>query len=60
MLDFETLTWVPIDTRLIDGALLDTAEREWINAYHAACREKVGPRLDGAAAMWLHHATEPI
>ncbi|MDF1854367.1 aminopeptidase P family protein [Pseudooceanicola sp.] len=60
MLDFETLTWVPIDTRLIDQALLTRAEVDWINAYHAACREKIAPRLDDSVAIWLHRATEPI
>ena len=29
-------------------------------AIHAAVREKIAPRLDGAAAIWLHRATEPI
>lgn len=60
MLAFETLTWVPIDTRLIDTGLLTAAERDWINAYHAACRDRIAPRLDEATAMWLHRATEPI
>ena len=60
MLEFETLTWVPIDTRLIDTALLAPAERDWLNAYHAAVRDKVMPRLDGDAAIWLHRATQPI
>jgi len=60
MLEFETLTWVPIETRLIDPDLLTRAERSWINAYHAMCRNKIAPRLDEATAMWLHRATEPI
>jgi Xaa-Pro aminopeptidase len=60
MLEFETLTWVPIETRLIDPDLLTRAERSWINAYNAMCRNKIAPRLDEATAMWLHRATEPI
>jgi Xaa-Pro aminopeptidase len=60
MLEFETLTWVPIETRLIEPALLTEAERSWINDYHAQVRNKVAPRLDEATAMWLHRVTEPI
>ncbi|MGH1426120.1 MAG: aminopeptidase P family protein [Pseudooceanicola sp.] len=60
MHDFETLTFVPIDTTLIDITLLTHSERNWINAYHTACRDKITPRLDEATAIWLHRATEPI
>ncbi|QOL80685.1 aminopeptidase P family protein [Pseudooceanicola spongiae] len=60
MLDFETLTFVPIDRRLIDTALLSAEEIDWINAYHVTCRQKVSPRLDGAAAIWLDRATENL
>ena len=35
MLGFEILTLAPIDRRLIDPGLLDAAEREWLDAYHA-------------------------
>jgi len=34
-LHFETLTWVPIDRRLIMIDMLSPDERAWINAYHA-------------------------
>jgi len=59
-MEFETITFVPIDTRILDLELLGENDRLWLNAYHAAVREKVAPRLDGAAAIWLHRATEPI
>ena len=56
MLSFETLTFAPIDRRLIDTALLAPAERDWLNAYHAQVR--------GTAAcddpVWLEAATAPI
>lgn len=57
---FETLNWVPIDRRLIDVAMLSTPERDWLNTYHATCRDKVRPRLSEAAAKWLDHATAPL
>ena len=59
-LDFETLTWVPIDTRLVDASLLAPWERDWLNAYHAEVATRIGPRVDGAAADWLRRVTAPI
>ena len=56
---FETLTQAPIDRRLIDVALLNEAERAWVNDYHAGVREKLGP-LDPDTAHWLTEATKPI
>ncbi len=53
MLDFETLTFVPLDRRLIDVTPLSGDERDWINAYHAETLRKIGPRVDGAASTWL-------
>ncbi|MCA3537982.1 MAG: aminopeptidase P family protein, partial [Rhodobacter sp.] len=42
---FETLTFVPIDRRLIDVAMLSPGERTWLNAYHAETLAKLSPRL---------------
>jgi Xaa-Pro aminopeptidase len=56
----ETLTLAPFDRRLLDPALLDDAERAWLNAYHARVLEEVGPALDGAARAWLEQACNPI
>lgn len=60
MFAFETLTWVPIDRRLIDTSLLSNDEIEWLNAYHAACRDKIVSRLSEPARVWLRQATEPL
>jgi Xaa-Pro aminopeptidase len=59
-LAFETLTLCPIDTRCIEVSLLREDEREWLNAYHATVRERVGPRLHGDAADWLAERTRPL
>jgi hypothetical protein len=45
MLGFDTLTLCPIDKRLILSDLLDPAEAEWLNAYHARVREELSPLL---------------
>jgi Xaa-Pro aminopeptidase len=60
MHSFETLTWVPIDRRLIDTNLLSAEEISWLNSYHADCRDKIVPRLSKDAAIWLRQATEPL
>ncbi|MDE3238304.1 MAG: aminopeptidase P family protein [Paracoccaceae bacterium] len=60
MLAFENLTWVPIDRRLVDRTILSQAERDWLDAYHAEVRAKIGPRVSDAARAWLDGATAPI
>ena len=59
-LDFETLTCVPIDRRLILPALLDAAAREWLNGYHAWVWESLQADLPEGARAWLAAACEPI
>jgi Xaa-Pro aminopeptidase len=57
-LEFETLTLCPIDTRLIDRALMRTDEIAWLNAYHASVRERLSPLVEGPALEWLMDRTE--
>jgi Xaa-Pro aminopeptidase len=57
---FETLTWVPIDRRLIDAALLPPEDRDWLNAYHAQVLDRISPRVGDAARIWLEAACAPI
>jgi Xaa-Pro aminopeptidase len=59
-LNFETLTLCPIDTRCIDIAQLSTAERQWLNDYHAEVAMRVAPLLEGAPLQWLRERTQPI
>ncbi|MGE7368244.1 aminopeptidase P family protein [Neorhizobium sp. NPDC001467] len=61
MRSFETLTWCPIDRRLVVPALLTADELEWLNAYHGTVREKLSPLItDAAVKAWLEEATAPI
>ncbi len=60
MLDFTTLTHVPIDRRLMDPALLDSGERAWLNAYHAGIDPLLGERLTPSARTWLAQAAAPV
>ena len=60
MLGFEALTLAPIDTRLIEPALLTRDEIAWLNAYHARVAAAIGPLLDPATRSWLDSATAPL
>lgn len=60
MLVFETLTYVPIERRLILKDMLSIEERRWIDAYHSICRTKIGPGLSKTATKWLEYATAPL
>ena len=61
MRGFATLTFCPIDRRLVVPALLTGEELDWLNAYHAEVREKIAPLLDSEATRdWLERATAPI
>ena len=60
MLEFETLTLCPIDTRCIDRSLLREDEVAWLNAYHAVVRERLAPLVSGAALAWLMERTQPL
>ena len=60
MLEFETLTLCPIDTRCIDKTLLRADEIAWLNGYHATVRARLAPKVGGAALAWLLERTEPL
>ena len=58
---FETLTFAPIDRRLIEVKMLDAAELKWLNAYHAKVAKIVRPQLDdNATKLWLDEATAEL
>ena len=60
MLGFETLTLAPIARELIDTALLNAAERAWLDAYHARVRDTIGPLVDPETRSWLAGACAPL
>lgn len=60
MLSWRTLTFAPIDRRLIDADLLSGEERTWLNAYHAEVAQKIRPHVSPAAQAWLDDATAAI
>ena len=60
MLGFETLTFAPIDRRLVDIEMLEPEELVWLNCYHAHVLARIGPNLSGADLDWLQQACAPI
>ena len=60
MLAWRTLTFVPIDRRLVVVEMLTNEERAWVNSYHAEVYDKLEGRVSDAARLWLRAATAPV
>jgi len=60
MLQFRTLTFVPVDRQLILPEMLTTEEQRWLDTYHADTAEKLAPRLSASARTWLEVAAAPL
>ncbi len=60
MLGFETLTFAPIERRLIDVGLLGESERRWLDGYHAEVLDRIGPVLDEGTRTWLAGKCAPV
>ena len=60
MFSFETLTYVPIDRRLIVAEMLTPAEREWIDTYHADVLHKLSQAVSADTQAWLQQACAPL
>ncbi|WP_299308581.1 aminopeptidase P family protein [uncultured Croceicoccus sp.] len=61
VLGFETLTFVPIDRRLIDVAMLTEAERKWVDDYHARTLEIAKSVMDDAGDLaWVAAQCAPL
>lgn len=60
MMAFETLTYVPIDRRLIVTEMLSAGERDWLDAYHARTFEVLGPLVEAEVRDWLIAACAPL
>ncbi|MGP5542880.1 aminopeptidase P family protein [Psychrobacter celer] len=59
-LHFETVTYCPIDTRLLDKSLLNQVEVDWLNDYHRQVYAELKDRVAGAALDWLTERTQSI
>ena len=59
-LNFETITYCPIDTRLVEPTLLTQIEIDWLNNYHSQVYAELKDRVSGAALEWLTERTQAI
>ena len=59
-MDFETITFVPIDLDGIAPDEMTKFEREWLNNYHAQVYEKIAPHLTEEEKEWLKEYTRAI
>ena len=59
-LELEPLSYIPIDTRPLVMDMLESWEIEWLNDYHAKCREKLESVLEGDDLDYLLRMTEKI
>jgi Xaa-Pro aminopeptidase len=60
MLSFETLTFAPIDRRLVALELLERVEIAWLDAYHGQVRALLRPKFTSEERRWLEAATAPL
>jgi len=60
MLGFANLTLAPLHKDLIEVNLLTTAERDYINEYHADVWTKIGGQVEGDVKAWLEVACSPL
>ena len=60
MLSFETLTFAPIDKRLIREDLLTKPEIQWLDSYHHAVWTKIGKRIEPDVKSWLRESCTPL
>ncbi|BEP28249.1 aminopeptidase P family protein [Helicovermis profundi] len=57
---FETVSFCPIDRRLIKSDMLNESERKWINTYHSEVFEKLSPLLNSEQTNWLKEMTKEV
>jgi Xaa-Pro aminopeptidase len=59
-LEFETISRLPIDPRLVDFTRLAPVERQWLATYHRLVIADLEPHLDAASLHWLQSFVAPF
>jgi Xaa-Pro aminopeptidase len=57
---FETVSFAPIDRKLIEPDLLDRDEKSWLNAYHQRVYDTLKDKLPKDEQDWLKDQIQPI
>ena len=56
-MEFEFVTFAPIDLDALDLSLMSREEIAWLNDYHKQVYEKISPYLDEEEKEWLREST---
>lgn len=54
--EFESLTYIPFDNKLIDRSKLNPQQISWLESYYAAVVQKLSPLLTEEENVWLNQA----
>ena len=54
--EFESLTYIPFDKKLIDRDKLNSQQIEWLENYYALVVDKLSPMLTETETLWLKQA----
>ncbi len=57
---FETVTYFPLDTVLIEKKMMTKEEKTWLNNYHGMVYDKLSPHLNSDEKKWLDNKCKPI
>ena len=60
LLEFEAITYAPMDKRLLDTSLMTREEIHWLNSYHQLVWNTISPSLEGADKAWLEQACKAV
>jgi Xaa-Pro aminopeptidase len=59
-MNFEILTFTPIDLDGVDISVMEPSDVRMLNAYHKECYEKLSPYMTEEENEWLKEATRAI
>ncbi|MCH7320390.1 aminopeptidase P family protein [Solibacillus sp. MA9] len=59
-MNFEAITYCPIDLAGIDKGMLTDGEKQWLNNYHQEVYTKLAPHLNEEERVWLREETKEI
>ena len=59
-LEFDNLTLVPFEKKLIDKHELNNVQINWLNSYHKQVFQIISKHLSTELRNWLKHKTEAI
>lgn len=54
--EFESLTYIPFDKKLIDRSKLNPQQISWLESYYASVVQKLSPLLTEEETIWLNQA----